>query len=93
MAEKDLDVSLTTKKLKAMQALGVPYSDSLVANADAVRNAQALEIKASLEKSMIKTSETKEIIAMIAYLQRLGTDIKAQNTSAVAAPAPAEVAQ
>ena len=99
MGERDLDISLTTKKLKAMQAMGVPYSDSLIANADAVLQAQSLEIQASLEKSKIKTSEKKEIIAMIAYLQRLGKDIKAQPAAVLApvdpalgaAPAPATV--
>jgi cytochrome c oxidase cbb3-type subunit I/II len=89
MGERDLDISLTTKKLKAMQAMGVPYSDSLIANADAVLQAQSLEIQASLEKSKIKTSEKKEIIAMIAYLQRLGKDIKAQPA---AVPAPVDPA-
>jgi cytochrome c oxidase cbb3-type subunit I/II len=78
MAENELDISLTATKLKAMQSMGVPYSDSLIANANAVLKAQALQVKASLEATHIKTSETKEIVAMIAYLQRLGRDIKAQ---------------
>jgi cytochrome c oxidase cbb3-type subunit I/II len=86
LAEHELDLSLTTKKLQAMQAMGVPYTDSLIANADAVLNAQAKEIQARLELSHIRTSENKEIIAMIAYLQRLGTDIKAQPVPVVALP-------
>jgi cytochrome c oxidase cbb3-type subunit I/II len=87
LAEHELDLSLTTTKLKAMKAMGVPYSDSLIANADAVVNAQAKEIQASLEASHIKTSETKEIIALIAYLQRLGTDIKAKPVALAPVPA------
>jgi cytochrome c oxidase cbb3-type subunit I/II len=87
LAERELDVSLTTAKLKAMKAMGVPYSDSLIANAAGVLKAQALQIRASLEASRIKTSETKEIIAMIAYLQRLGTDIRTKpETASTAAP-------
>ncbi|MFM2376372.1 MAG: cytochrome-c oxidase, cbb3-type subunit [Bacteroidota bacterium] len=85
LAERELDVSLTTAKLKAMKAMGVPYSDSLIANAAGVLNAQALQIRASLEASRIKTSETKEIIAIIAYLQRLGTDIRIKPETATAA--------
>jgi cytochrome c oxidase cbb3-type subunit I/II len=36
---------------------------------------QAKEIAASLKKDGIEVPPNKEIIAMIAYLQRLGTDI------------------
>ncbi len=86
LAEHELDLSLTTKKLQAMQAMGVPYTDSLIANAAAVLNAQAKEIQARLEVAHIRTSETKEIIALIAYLQRLGTDIKAQPAPVVTLP-------
>ncbi|MFN8398248.1 MAG: cytochrome-c oxidase, cbb3-type subunit I [Bacteroidia bacterium] len=89
LADHDLNTGLTASKLKAMKSMGVPYSDSTIANADAILKAQALEIQANLEKSQIKTSETKEIIAMIAYLQRLGKDIKAQPVVAAAAPADA----
>lgn len=80
MAEKDLDTSYTIAKIKAMVAMGVPYSDSLVANVHGVRRAQALEIQGRLAEARIKTSEKKQIIAVIAYLQRLGMDIKAQGT-------------
>jgi cytochrome c oxidase cbb3-type subunit I/II len=88
LASKELDISHTTDKLKAMQNMGVPYSDSLIANADAVLATQAQGIQAQLEASHIKTSATKEIIAMIAYLQRLGTDIKAQPVATAPAVTP-----
>jgi cytochrome c oxidase cbb3-type subunit I/II len=100
LAEHELNISLTQTKLRAMQSMGVPYSDSLIANGEAVLHAQALQIQSSLEASHIKTSETKEIIALIAYLQRLGKDIKAkpiavivpETTPAVGlAPAPSAV--
>jgi cytochrome c oxidase cbb3-type subunit I/II len=78
LAERDLDESLTQAKLKAMVTLGVPYSDSTVANANGVRDAQAKKIADGLATAKIKTPPNKEIIAMIAYLQRLGTDIRAQ---------------
>jgi cytochrome c oxidase cbb3-type subunit I/II len=38
-------------------------------------NKQAKEIQARLAGEKIKVSADKEIIALIAYLQRLGTDI------------------
>jgi cytochrome c oxidase cbb3-type subunit I/II len=40
--------------------------------------AQAAQIAAGLQKSGLQVSGDREIVAMIAYLQRLGTDIKSQ---------------
>jgi len=60
----------------------VPYPDGAEATALAELNAQAAKITASLEAGLIKASAEKEIIALIAYLQRLGTDIKGQPTAA-----------
>jgi len=42
-----------------------------------------LAIAESLKKDTIKTSPDKEIIALIAYLQRLGTDIKAEKQNTI----------
>jgi cytochrome c oxidase cbb3-type subunit I/II len=66
-----------------MQTLGVPYPAGYdkIANADLEKQAKA--IQANLAKEGIKTSEKKEIIAMIAYLQRLGTDIKGETAESL----------
>lgn len=73
-----LDVSLTQDKLAAMQTLGVPYSDAYVENWETHLNSQAEDIAAELNKDPnITVSSNEEIVALIAYLQRLGTDIKA----------------
>ncbi len=66
-----------------MQTLGVPYPAGYdkIANAD-LEN-QAKTIQASLEKDGIKCSEKKEVIALIAYLQRMGKDIKANNPNSI----------
>ena len=72
-----LDTSLTVKKLEAMATLGVPYSADDIANAHANRRAQALAIASKLNADpTIDVNPNEEIIALIAYLQRLGTDIK-----------------
>jgi cytochrome c oxidase cbb3-type subunit I/II len=78
MIENDLDTGTTASKILAMQKLGVPYPDGYdaVANNDLMR--QANRITADLAKEGIKVGSNKEIIAMIAYLQRLGTDIKSE---------------
>jgi cytochrome c oxidase cbb3-type subunit I/II len=58
-----------------MKKLGVPYSDEEINNAVADLTEQSKEIQARLAAEKIKVSSDKEIIALIAYLQRLGTDI------------------
>jgi cytochrome c oxidase cbb3-type subunit I/II len=75
MLDNDLDVTTTSRKIKAMQTLGVPYPKGYDLKAEKDLEEQAKKITASLAKDKIKVSHKKEIIAMIAYLQRLGTDI------------------
>jgi cytochrome c oxidase cbb3-type subunit I/II len=79
LLDDDLDTSTTSAKIEAMQTLGVPYPAgySSVANRDL--NKQAGEIAKDLLASGIETDPNKEIVALIAYLQRLGIDIKGQN--------------
>lgn len=72
-----LDTTSTAAKIRAMQTLGVPYPKGYdkKANADLIN--QANEITESLKKDGIETLNDREIIALIAYLQRIGKDIKA----------------
>jgi cytochrome c oxidase cbb3-type subunit I/II len=72
---QSLNTSQTQDKLKAMKQLGVPYTDAEIDNAVADLKAQAKAIQGRLAAEKIKVSADKEIIALIAYLQRLGTDI------------------
>jgi cytochrome c oxidase cbb3-type subunit I/II len=76
--ENDIDMDITEAKIKAMQTLGVPYEAGYekVANDDLMK--QANEIVEDLKKDNIKAMPQKEVIALIAYLQRLGTDISAE---------------
>ena len=73
--EQNLNTSQTKDKLSAMKQLGVPYSDIQVQHAVQDLAAQAKGIQAQLATEKIKIGADKEIIALIAYLQRLGTDI------------------
>ena len=59
-----------------MQTLGVPYPEGY-ADGQAMKDLekQANEIAQNLKEAGIDVSAKKEIIALIAYLQRLGTDI------------------
>lgn len=77
--ENKLSTTYTSRKLHVMQQLGVPYSDQEVSGAVANLSSQAKRIADGLVGSGAKAEpdlENKEIIAVIAYLQRLGTDIK-----------------
>jgi cytochrome c oxidase cbb3-type subunit I/II len=77
--ENDLDVSNTPDKIEAMQTLGVPYEEGYSQEALKDLNSQAEEIASGLTEEGYEVSPDKEIVALIAYLQRLGTDIKAQD--------------
>lgn len=71
-----IDTAITPAKIRAMQTLGVPYPSGYdqIANKDLMQ--QADKIAKSLQAEKIETDSDKEIIALIAYLQRVGTDIK-----------------
>ena len=76
LVEQTQDYGKTSDKLKALRSVGVPYDDAQIGNAEAMAKLQAGEIAERLKKDGITVSSDKEIIALIAYLQRLGTDIK-----------------
>ena len=90
MNENELDLSLMEKKINAMRKLGVPYAKGYEkkATADALAQADSVAtnivnelsglVKGINKESKIKELKRKEIVAMIAYLQRLGKDIKTE---------------
>lgn len=91
--KNDLDVAITPAKIRAMQTLGVPYEAGYDAKANEDVQQQAKQIADGLRKDDqvrklsaveqdidLKNIEKKEIVALIAYLQRLGKDIKGEAT-------------
>ncbi len=84
LLDNNLDTTSTAAKIRAMQKLGVPYPEGYdqLANKDLSR--QADSIVANLKKDKVETPANKEIIALIAYLQRIGRDIKSQPATVVA---------
>jgi cytochrome c oxidase cbb3-type subunit I/II len=76
LLDDQIDTAITGAKIRAMQTLGVPYPEGYdkVANDDL--KAQAKKITENLRKDKLSTSSNAEIVALIAYLQRVGTDIK-----------------
>jgi len=75
LLEQDLDMSTTPAKIRAMQTLGVPYDKGYDKEANDELMAQAKTISDELGADSIRVSPKKEVIAVIAFLQRLGKDI------------------
>ena len=69
-----VDVDAVATKLRAMKALGVPYTDAEIRDAKASYLAQAGEIVAYLAdpNRKVTVAADREIIALTAYLLRLG---------------------
>lgn len=88
LISNNLDRSTMVSKIKLMKdAFNVPYTKAQIDSADRWADNQATEIVKDIfvEAQDLKTAystrkagelERKEIIALIAYLQRLGTDIR-----------------
>jgi cytochrome c oxidase cbb3-type subunit I/II len=79
LLDNPLDTATTAAKIRAMQTLGVPYEKGfdMLANEKLVE--QSNTIAARLKKDGIETMPDREIVALISYLQRLGTDVKLGN--------------
>ena len=71
------DTGLIQSKLHALRTVGVPYSDGEIETAVASMQNQANAIAKEVESQQGPTGlADKEIVALVAYLQRLGTDIR-----------------
>lgn len=79
--EQTIDLSQTAPKIRALRKIGVPYEEGYEAIANEHLNIQARRIAENLQLEGIEVAPETEIIAMIAYLQRLGKDIKASKTA------------
>jgi cytochrome c oxidase cbb3-type subunit I/II len=83
LLEQNLDTSLTEAKINAMRKLGVPYEKGYEKMANDDLMVQAREIASSLQADSIRISPNREVIALIAYLQRLGKDISKNKTATI----------
>ncbi len=79
MVENQLDYSDLPAKIRTMQKLGVPYPEGYDQLAAGELEEQAAKITANLKDAGVEVSPNSEIVALIAYLQRLGTDIKVKS--------------
>ncbi len=72
----DLEYGAIQKRVDAMAMLGVPYGEAVL-HAEKMARSQASQISTEIQAQGGPAGlRQKKIIALIAYLQRLGTDIK-----------------
>jgi cytochrome c oxidase cbb3-type subunit I/II len=84
-----LNTDCLAPRIRALRKVGVPYApgyESGVAQKELA--AQQAKIVEGLKAGSVNAKPDREIIALIAYLQRLGTDIKAAPVAPVVTPAP-----
>jgi cytochrome c oxidase cbb3-type subunit I/II len=72
-----LDTTSLSARISALRRIGVPYPDGYEGKAQADLTNQVAKIVTNLATGSVKAQPDREIIAVIAYLQRVGTDIKA----------------
>jgi cytochrome c oxidase cbb3-type subunit I/II len=76
MLTSPLDLESIPKVMRAHQLVGVPYTDAEISGGVAAAKEQAAAIAAGVViQGGPDHLEDRQIIALIAYLQRLGTDI------------------
>ncbi|MEY2734088.1 MAG: hypothetical protein RL340_1147, partial [Gemmatimonadota bacterium] len=84
---RPLDLDGIQAKVDAMAMLGVPYGEALT-RAPAMAAAQAREVAASIAAAGGPADlADREVVALVAYLQRLGQDVRGAAVTAQATPA------
>ena len=81
LLEDDLDYGSIPARLRALRRVGVPYTDAEIAGAVQAAERQADGIAAEVKAQNGPDGlGRKEIVALVAYLQRLGTDVRTSQT-------------
>lgn len=87
LTKEDLNLGYLAAKIRALRTVGVPYEEGFEDKAENMAKEQAKGIATNIindlstkseevKKGQIEELSKKEVIAIIAYLQRLGTDIQ-----------------
>jgi cytochrome c oxidase cbb3-type subunit I/II len=89
MLRNRTDFQGLSRRMKVLAQTGVPYTPEQISNASSLAQAQAKKISDNLvSQGGPRNLEDKEVVALIAYLQRLGKPAAAP----AATPAPAAAA-
>jgi len=88
LLDQPIDYDGLSRKLWALRVIGTPYTDEEVENAAELARAQAAQINRELieQGGFTDVGDTK-VIALVAYLQRLGVDINKSPEAVVEEPA------
>ncbi len=89
LASSKVDLTRTSDKIQAMRTIGVPYLESQVASAESVAREQGIKIAADLKENGADVAPDSEIVAVTAYVQRLGHPVEPSTSGAPVAAAPA----
>src|SRR5690554_1032185 len=85
LLDQEIDTATTAARIRAMITLGVPYEKDFPQKANADLMAQANEMtegmRNELEEEGFEVEPNRKIIALIAYMQRLGVDIEKGRTA------------
>ncbi|CAN5925796.1 hypothetical protein BH11MYX4_BH11MYX4_38220 [soil metagenome] len=73
-----VDLTLTNRKLGAMRSVGVPYTQSDIDTSASDAHEQGVAVAKDLAKEGVNVEPDTQMVALIAYLQRLGkkTELK-----------------
>lgn len=72
LANARVDFERTADKMRSLRAVGVPYTERDIQNAATDARRQAEDIARDLRDNGVTAAPDSEIVALIAYLQRLG---------------------
>jgi len=86
LLERRIDPDDVQKSVRALKKVGVPYSDADVEGVAASLQTQGSAIVARLQEASIQAEPDLEVIAVIAYLQRLGQDGRRAIEAGLTAP-------
>ena len=85
--DEKIDLTLTNRKLSAMRSVGVPYTPSDIDGAERDAREQGEAVVKDLATEGVRVESDRQIVALIAYIQRLGkkTELKRPGGSVAAA--------
>jgi cytochrome c oxidase cbb3-type subunit I/II len=90
LLERSIDPANVQASVSALRKVGVSYSDADVSGVAASLAQQGQAIVARLATAGIQTAPDREIVALIAYLQRLGQDGRRAIEAGLTAPTGSE---
>jgi cytochrome c oxidase cbb3-type subunit I/II len=91
LVDQPIDWSQATQAVQTLHAIGVPYSPETITNAQDLAHAQAIKVFDQLitengKPDGLEDVKDTKVLAVIAYLQRLGTDLNKPIALSPAAP-------